>query len=268
MSDITERKRLEAVRQQASDELERLVQDRTAALTASNNQLQAEIAERMAAQQKLLREQDLLRRLFHLQEEERQLASYQVHDGVVQYLVGAKMLLDACNRPELNLPAPIITLISRASDQLHTAIERGRRLIDHLRPMVIDELGLVAGIQFLIAETNAQGIQTCLEIEGEFEAVPDFLAETAFRIVQAALRNVCQHSQAEQAVVRLCCTTQLLTVEIMDGGQGFDPHDIPVPCFGIRSIQERTRLLGGQTLLNSSPSEGTRLLVELPLAPA
>ena len=111
------------------------------------------------------------------------------------------------------------------------------------------------------------GIQVDFTHENVPRFVPSDVALCLFRVAQEGLRNVRRHSGASRAEVRLDGAEQAISLSIVDKGKGFDSHALPARTgLGIRSMQERLRLLGGRFEIRSQPGEGTVIYVSVPLA--
>jgi signal transduction histidine kinase len=218
--------------------------------------------ERRNAEQALAAEQRFLRHLIQTQDRDRQLTAYDIHDGVVQLMTGALMRLEAyrgkqgeeCDSEDLHA----------ATQQLREAIDEARRLIGGLRPPEIDEKGVVGAIEYLAAPRNHGPMK--VEFIHDLPLRLSSLQETTiFRIVQEALHNAQRHSGSDRARVILRLDGDQVFLEIRDWGKGFDTKTTRMRRYGIRGIEERTRLLGGTVHIESSPGQGTMIRVSLPL---
>ncbi len=204
-----------------------------------------------------------------LQERERRLVAYEIHDGLAQQLTGGLMQLQALrilkDRHSEKAERDFDTLQQLLSDGLLEA----RSLIAGLRPIILDELGVVAAIDHLIHETQERDE---LEIEFVYEENVQRLVpplETAvFRVVQEALNNARYHSQSDTVLVQLTVRGDRVRVAIEDWGVGFDPNQVQENRFGLRGIRERARLLGGRVQVDSAPGLGTCIRVDFPLITA
>ena len=219
--------------------------------------------------EELQRNEMLLRQLLDIQERERQLVAYDIHDGFVQDVVGAKMMLDALDHNLSGVDSDSRLPLTTARELLQKAIDEGRRMISELRPLIIDEQGIVEAIHYLINEECSKGELTiAFEHDVRFDRLPRLLEGALFRIVQEALTNVRRHSQASQASVSLEQLEQGIRLRIDDAGIGFDRDKVPDERFGVRGIQERARLFGGVATIEAAPGEGTHIQVDFPLSPA
>jgi PAS domain S-box-containing protein len=225
------------------------------------------ITARKHAETRLLAEQQLLRKLFTLQEQERKLVSHEIHDGLLQEVTSAHMLLEAASARWHEQKLTVPPEIAATSASLNRAMTEGRRLISRLRPMIIDERGLVEAIEYLVEqEKTAHGVQIRFTKQGRFDNLGPILESSVFRIVQEAVTNIRRHSQSPTAEIHLSADEGRLSLEIRDHGVGFDLARVPEDRFGIRGILERARLFGGQGTIHSEPGQGTCVQVEMPLS--
>lgn len=225
-----------------------------------------DVTERHRAEQALRNEERLLRELLRLQERERRLLAYDIHDGFVQDVVGAHLAMEALTHQLHSLPTDVLQQVESLKRLLRKAIDEGRRMISELRPPVIDEQGILEAIRYLINEHQQRGGAVVrFEHQVAFERLSPLLEGTIFRIVQEALNNVLHHSQAETARVEVRQNGDSLHVMIRDDGIGFTTADVPSDRFGLRGMKERARLFGGQTTISTTPGKGTEIAVELPI---
>jgi PAS domain S-box-containing protein len=199
---------------------------------------------------------------------DRQLLAYEIHDGLIQEVTAALMHLESLRPPDTPGEAPADDLLHLPRELLRRALEEGRRLIGGLRPPMIDELGIVAALDHLVAEERGRSsIQIDWQPPWDFPRQGPLAEATLFRIAQEALTNVRRHSQAPQVSVRLFQDQAHACLEVRDAGRGFRPADVPKRRYGLLGIRERARLLGGQATIVSAPDAGATVRVELPLAP-
>ncbi len=210
-------------------------------------------------------EQRLLRKLLALQERERQLIVHDIHDGFVQDVVGAKMMLEAAAAQLGPLDDEQQQSVDRSVHLMGEAIAEARRMISDLRPLIIDEQGVIEAVNHLVHDERfCQGISIQYDYDDDLERFDPMLEGVVFRIVQEALTNVVRHSQAKEANVSLRRSNGDLRVEISDRGVGFDKKKIPKDRFGLRGIEERARLFGGSARIITSPGQGTKVAVTIP----
>ncbi len=225
-----------------------------------------DISDRKRSQEALRQERHLLRRLLDLHERERQVMAYEIHDGFAQQLTGALFLLQGFRQQQEKDPQAARETFEMGLKSVADAIDETRRLINGLRPPILDEAGIVVAIDYLVCEAAEQhGLNAEFVQDVQFDRLAPPLETTVFRIVQESLTNVRRHSGSSRVKVTLTGHNDRLRVEIQDWGTGFDPDQVDENHFGLRGIRERARLLGGLASIDASPAGGTRIVVELPL---
>jgi len=227
-----------------------------------------DVSRRRLAEDELRDEQRILRQLLDLQERERQLLAYEIHDGLVQQMTGSLMHFEAAISAAPTDANRLQREADIAGDLLRESIREARRLISGLRPPILDEHGIAAAIEYLANETRRERVAVELDIQMTTRRLIPQLENTLFRIVQEALTNVVRHSRAPQVTVAVRQTDHQIQVTVADDGIGFLPDQVPQHRFGLRGIRERAKLLGGAARILSRPGAGTRIEVELPLLPA
>ncbi len=214
-------------------------------------------------EQSLARERNLLRRLIEIQERERQLVSYDIHDGLAQYLAGATMHFQAWEAAIGDQPGR--EDLHRGLRLLQAAADESRRLISGLRPPDLDELGIVDAIDSLVADARMEVPAVAFEHHLPGPRLPPMLETTIFRIVQESLSNVRKHAAATTATVKLRREGDWVRIRVDDDGCGFNPAAVAEDRFGLEGIRQRSRLFGGEPVITSSPGAGTQIEVSLPI---
>ncbi len=225
-----------------------------------------EITERKRAEAELKDERRFLKQLLDVQERDRQLVAYEIHDGVVQHMTGALMLLESWAArmplPEEDGGGPF----QKALSLMRETIDEARRLISGLRPLILDEAGIVTAVDYLVNETREKGnIAIEYHYDVHFEDLPPPLENAIFRITQEALTNIARHSKAQAAYVHITQSGDRLKIHIQDWGVGFDPGQLRPGRYGLKGMRERARLFGGSVEVKSNEGEGTTVLVEIPM---
>jgi PAS domain S-box-containing protein len=226
-----------------------------------------DITHRKEVEDRLRHDQQLLKKMVELQDRDRQLVAYEIHDGLVQDITGALMFLEASAETEKGAKAATKQKLEVARKLLQGAINEARRLINGLRPPILDEAGVVSAIEHLAADMATRAkVDVRFEHEVGFSRLAPRLENTIYRIVQEALTNVHRHSRAHQADVRLHQFDQTLRITVRDEGIGFNPAEVAPNRLGLTGVQERARLFGGTARIISAPGQGTTIDVELPLS--
>jgi signal transduction histidine kinase len=209
-----------------------------------------------------------------LEEAERRHIAKELHDEVGQSLTALKLRLQVAEASEQ---------VVQARGLVDELLQRVSNLSLDLRPAMLDDLGLVPALVWLVERYQAQtGVQVELqhsglgpsggaggaERSGTREGRVSPIVETAaFRIVQEALTNVARHANVKQATVRVWRDDRLVGVQIADAGAGFDAAAALAAgrSTGLSGMRERAAALGGALNIESRPGGGTRLQAELPL---
>lgn len=246
------------------------VELRLVPLTIDNRRLMLglarDITERKLAEEKLRKERHLLREMLDLQEQDRKLVSYEIHDGLAQQLTGAHMQFQTVGHLFERDPEAARKMFDEAVLLLGDAMAETRRLIGGLRPPVLDESGIVAAVEELVSQYGRNGPEIELVHNVVIKRFSPPLESALFRIVQESLTNACRYSQSDKIRVELALSSDSVTIDVRDWGVGFDPKKVSGEHFGLRGIRERTRLLGGSAEIESSPGQGAHIHVVLPLS--
>lgn len=216
----------------------------------------------------LRHERQVLRKMLEIQERERQLVAYEIHDGLAQYLAGAILHVQALEH-SLETAGQPADADMRSCDEslrlLRAAVDESRRLISGLRPPVLDELGLVAAVESLVAEARDAIGRITFEHSLPTKRLPPQIEAIIFRIIQESLSNVRKHSRARSASISIRGVENHLVVRVSDDGRGFVPEDVPEDRFGLEGIRQRAGLMGGTCVLTTKPGFGTTVEVTLPI---
>jgi two-component system, NarL family, sensor histidine kinase DegS len=223
------------------------------------------LAELTRAQESLV---SYLRLATEAQEEERKRLARELHDETIQSLVVIKASLDSLTAQK-RLSETVRTRLETMKLSVETAVDNVRRFCHDLRPSLLDDLGLVHAIDWLVADlVRRTSIQAHLDVEGAPRRLSPDVEVAVYRIVQEALRNVERHSGAENAVVTLAFRPGGLAARIVDDGGGLEPARTPDDRWagtglGLLGMQERARLVGGRLIVESLPEGGTKVSLEL-----
>lgn len=211
--------------------------------------------------------QSLSRRLLEVQEIERRSLARELHDEIGQDLTGLKLTLESCATQQ---GEELRATLAKAQAQVRESTAHVRDLSLHLRPTMLDDLGLLPALVWLLQRYMAQTrVRVRFRHNGLGGRYRPEVETAAYRIVQEALTNVARHSGAGEAAVDVWRRGDLLCLKVEDEGTGFDLNAVHQagPSSGLSSMQERAVLLGGRLLLKAEPGTGTCLIAELPLLP-
>ena len=226
------------------------------------------------AQRELQRMQQNLR--FYLkqitiaQEEERQRIAQELHDDTAQDLVVLSRKLDSFISQSNNLSVDDINYLEKLHHQINKTLSEVRRFSQDLRPSVLDDLGLLPALKWLVSEhTKHFGIKVDVKVLGTARRFPPETELVLFRIAQETLRNIGKHSKATKAWVTLDFGSDGTILTLKDNGQGFVPPErisdlAAVGKLGLAGMEERVQLIGGKLGITSQLGKGTAVIVEIP----
>jgi signal transduction histidine kinase len=225
--------------------------------------LEKKYKESLQAQREL---KELSKRLVDTEERERRAISRELHDEVGQSL--SALLLDVENLTELSIDDGVFRKgLQKIKTLAENCVNEVRNMALLLRPSMLDDLGLVPALEWQAREVSKR---TGMLVDTVEENVSDNLPEEhktcVYRIVQEALNNSSKHAYAKNARVTVRQERNHLRVSIEDDGKGFDPSR--VRGLGLVGMNERVSQLGGVLKVDSDPTRGTCLRVDLPLPSA
>jgi len=252
----------EAALQTANEELEDRVDERTTELRTINQ---------------LLRDQRLrLRALLEMQDRDRQLIAFEIHDGLVQDMTSAGMYLAASE--DAPNPQKQAADLATAAKLIQNGIAEARRLIMGLRPPILEGEGLAAAIDSIQDEfASLHDMKVEIRWDENINRLAPALETAIYRAVQESLTNVRKHSGVNAAEVSVQTipppqvdvedsfeAKQWIEVTIRDQGKGFDANEISRTTHGLAGLRERARVLGGQTSIFSEPGAGVTVQMKVP----
>jgi len=221
-----------------------------------------DITEQRNAYDELAHRKTILRRLIDVQENERQTLCQELHDGLIQYAIGAKMQLESArDEADDQIRAE---RIDAALDCLDRGIAEGRAVIRGVRPAVLDDLGLTAAIDDLAEQLVAAGINVEKACDDGLDTIPPALQTTIYRVVQESLTNARKHAGVDRAEVQIRVVGDEVLLRVSDHGAGFDVDVARKHGFGLTGMTERVRLAGGSLRIDSRPGSGTTVTARLP----
>jgi signal transduction histidine kinase len=223
-------------------------------------------AEQLRASRQQLRA--LAARLQQVREEERTSIAREIHDELGQALTGLRLDI-AWMRHHLPREHDIVAQCGSIIQRIDGTLNAVRRIVTHLRPSVLDQLGLPAALEWQGQEFGARtGLAVAMELSADGVGIPDDLGSSAFRILQESLTNVARHAHAEHVTIRLVQTAELLTLEVSDDGIGISPDRLEgTASLGLVGMRERAVACGGQFSISARPDGGTTVRLNVPLAP-
>ena len=230
-----------------------------------------DVRERKRMESTLARSRDSLRalsrHLVEVRETERSEIARDLHDDLGSLLTALKMDLALLPDADATARSASIESMTALVDQ---AMELGARITNRLRPGVLDQLGLVAAIEWVGRDAQGRaGFSLELDLPDDEPTLSRTVRTALFRILQEALTNVMRHADAGHVRIRLRLDEEHVHLDVTDDGVGMDLSDSPNGGgFGLLGIRERAQALGGSLEFESAPGEGTTLRVSIPRSEA
>jgi two-component system sensor histidine kinase UhpB len=200
------------------------------------------------------------------QEEERRRIARELHDDTAQSLTSLLFYIGALEKGGAS--PEVAAILGELRDEIRASVESVRRLARELRPPALDDLGLVAALDWYIGETAARlGIpidfnHTCMRAR-----LPEKVELVLYRICQEALTNAGKHARASCISVDLACAGNSIRLTVRDDGRGFalgEHRHNPSDGIGLYGMRERAALVGGTLDIDSRPGAGTTVTAEVP----
>jgi PAS domain S-box-containing protein len=235
--DVTERKRAEAALQTSLDDLRR-------------------------SEERLRR---LARRHVQIREDERKRLGFDLHDGVCQELVGVAIMIHSVRDRLATSEHAGVEVLERAVAYLHTVVEHLRLLARELRPMLLQDLGLVDSLASLATGLTTPERDVAVRVVTPIPRLVDDVELAVYRIAQEALTNAVRHADARKIVAIVTCHEGELHLEMRDDGRGFDVDARGGDALGLTGMRERAIALGGRLSVASVVGEGTVVTLTCPV---
>ena len=203
--------------------------------------------------------------------EERTRIACDIHDGLVQTLVGVNFKMERCAELVLQDATKCTNLMREAKSQLKHGIQETRQVVFNLRPGQEEKLELFPAFSnFLKSFEEQQRVKVEFEFHGDDASLDPKAKVFLFRIVQEALQNTSKHAKATKVFVHIEVNNDMLMASIQDNGTGFDVQAVSRDPdkwdhFGLRGMKERAKLLGGDARVHSDKGQGTTVSVRIPL---
>lgn len=212
--------------------------------------------------------QDYSLRIIEAQEEERKRLSREIHDGPAQMMANVLLRSDLIERTYREKGPELAFLeIKSLKEMVRDALTEVRRIIYDLRPMALDDLGLVPTLKKYLETTEDynKGTKLYFQSNGNEVRLPSNYETAIFRLVQEAITNAVRHGKASKIEVKVEWLKNQVTLIVKDNGSGFDQSLVKNQSFGLLGMKERIELVNGEFFINSSPGNGTELMFQIPL---
>ena len=205
------------------------------------------------------------------QEDERLRVSREIHDGPAQEMANLIYQASICERLVDTRPEEAKAGLQELRRQIRTCLADVRQIIFDMRPMSLDDLGLVPALRQLVSKLEERKVlKTDFQVNGKERALEKHVEVTLFRIIQEGLNNIHRHAGVSEGRLRLLFSPNDLSILISDEGRGFDMEETEEMRksgtgnghFGILGMEERAKLIGASLTVISNPGAGTKIHVK------
>ncbi|MDU2063856.1 MAG: sensor histidine kinase [Sporomusaceae bacterium] len=244
------------------DKAESLSSQVAAALGFLGNQMGAVLGSLETMQQR----QQFGAKIIQAQEEERRRVAREIHDGPAQAMANLVFRAEVCERLADTDIGRCKYELGSLREQVRLCLKETRKIIFDLRPMTLDDLGLVPTIRRVLDGVKERcRVSAEVQVIGEEKRVDSYVEVGLFRIVQEALNNIEKHAEATHVRVILEFRPRAVQVIVEDDGKGCNLDHVGKESFGIMGMKERVHLLNGDIEFRSKPEQGLKIIVKLPL---
>lgn len=211
-------------------------------------------------------------RIIKAQEDERLRVSREIHDGTAQELANLIYQASICERLVDTRPEEAKSGLQELRRQIRLCLVDVRQIIFDMRPMSLDDLGLVPALRQLVGKLEErQSLKTDFQVIGSEITFEKHVEVTLFRIIQEALNNIHRHAEVKEGKLRLLFSQNELSILVSDEGKGFDAEEneelrksgTGYGHFGILGMEERAKLIGASISVLSKPNVGTKIHIKL-----
>lgn len=204
--------------------------------------------------------------LQEIREEERKNIAREIHDELGQQLTVIKMEIAWAIR-KLKQPEKQKVKLEGLLETIDSTMRSVRRICSELRPTLLDDLGLVAALQWHAGQLRSStGIKIYIDAPEEIDNLPADIKTGMYRIFQESLTNIIRHAEAKKVEIQLIVENKMIILHIKDDGKGFDIlASSKKKTLGILGMKERSLNMGGEYIIGSYPGKGTSVMVSIPL---
>lgn len=206
-------------------------------------------------------------KIIEAQEEERRRLSREIHDGPAQTLARVLLGSELVDRVRQKKgPEAAEDEFTNLRQMIKQALYDVRRIIYDLRPMTLDDLGLVPTLEkYLKRVEEDERVKITFHEMGETRRLPTKMEAALFRLVQEAVQNSCKHGEPGEVKVKIEFLPHVVGLVVKDDGRGFDPEETKEEAFGIIGMKERVDLLEGKMSIDSKIGHGTVITIQIPV---
>lgn len=206
-------------------------------------------------------------RIIQAQEEERKRLSRDIHDGPAQMMANVLIRSGLIEKTFVEKgPESAFSELADLKEMVRNALYEVRRIIYDLRPMALDDLGLVPTLKKYLSTIEEYGKGTTIHFQnnGQERRLDSNFEVSVFRLVQESVSNAMKHGESKDVWVKIEWLRDIMNIIIKDNGQGFDQSEVKEKSFGLIGMRERIDLLKGEMKIISSPGGGTTILFRVP----
>ncbi len=237
-------------------------------VTLVTNYLTSDLKDVGLALEDAKQKQNFAIRIIEAQEEERKRLSRDIHDGPAQMFANVLLRAGLIEKIfiEEDEQAALVELAS-LRESVRVALVEVRRVIFDLRPMALDDLGLVPTLTKYLSQVQEFEKEMTIDFQstGSERRFESNIEVAVFRLVQEAITNAIKHGQATHIVVKVEWVRDILNVMVKDNGSGFDKKEVKDKSFGLIGMRERIDLLKAEMKINSTVDKGTTIFFRIPL---
>lgn len=212
--------------------------------------------------------QDFGIRIIQAQEEERKRVSRDIHDGPAQMLANVLIRSGLIEKVYVEKgPESALSELADLKVMVRNALYEVRRIIYDLRPMALDDLGLIPTLRkyLLTIEEYEKGVEIHFQNSGQERRFQTNFEVSVFRLVQESVSNALKHGKSKDIWVKTEWLRDIMNIIIKDNGQGFDQNEVKDKSFGLIGMRERIDLLKGSMTITSKLGNGTTIHFQIPL---
>jgi signal transduction histidine kinase len=224
------------------------------------------MAQKVQAAQRSLR--DYIGVITDAQEEERRRLARELHDDTLQSIIGLKQRVQLAQKNAADEASRLsLHELETIAEQ---TIENLRRMTRALRPVYLEDLGLVTALEMLAREMeDASNVKMTFQKQGNEKRLTGVVELALYRMAQEALNNVARHARASHVVLGINFNHDKIEMQVIDDGVGFEAPNTPADFapsghFGLLGMYERADLIGARLNIRSTPGKGTHLTIQLP----
>ncbi|GAF64957.1 hypothetical protein BTS2_1854 [Bacillus sp. TS-2] len=208
-------------------------------------------------------------KIIEAQEAERKRLSREIHDGPAQMMANVMLRSELIERiyKEEGMDEALKEIRS-LKEMVRSSLAEVRRIIYDLRPMALDDLGLMPTLtKYLKSFEEHHQVIVSFKAIGKEQKLPKEFEVAMFRLIQEGVQNACKHAEPTQIQVKIEFQQAKIILVVKDNGKGFDPDSKKEGSFGLMGMKERVSMLKGDLNIQSQLNVGTTLLVQIPFVP-